>query len=312
MQKKIVKKALSYLLTAVIIVGSINLSPLGMVEVRADETMTIIIGGETISISSSDAPKYAKVTGGTVTTEGASDEDYNIKIEYVNDWPDSYFKLTLDEMHYTGEISNYSGVNSAMYVVFGRGGIINIVGDNSILGGGSNQDEGIHIETLYDCTFTGSGTLTVGDTNHHYETGLCVESASMTRMKHATLHFNGSTSYGMLIKNGGLSVESGSIVAKGPNGVKIAENDCPLSISGGKLTADCSSYKVNTSTPALYVQSDLTVSDGELEAYAPGFEYAVDSDIVNWGIYVPALKGKSLDFQSICSRLMIFKISTYC
>ena len=36
MQKKIVKKALSYLLTAVIIVGSISLSPLGIVEAKAN------------------------------------------------------------------------------------------------------------------------------------------------------------------------------------------------------------------------------------------------------------------------------------
>ena len=36
MQKKVVKKALSYLLTAVIIVGSISLSPLGIVEAKAN------------------------------------------------------------------------------------------------------------------------------------------------------------------------------------------------------------------------------------------------------------------------------------
>ncbi|MDO5575134.1 MAG: hypothetical protein Q4G60_14270 [bacterium] len=161
--------------------GSINLSPLGMVEAKADTNASITIGGVTINLNSHDAPKYALVTGDTVTIVEAPGDAYNIKIEYVGGWPDSYYKATLKDMNYTGATTSVDDKEVAMYIsIPWVEGIVDIVESNSICGSVENESIGMYIDVQDKCTFTGSGTLTVGDNTGNYATGLYVAQVSMT------------------------------------------------------------------------------------------------------------------------------------
>ena len=206
----------------------------------------IYVGGEGLS-GSEDEPDYAKTDNdGKVTTDGASESNYNIK------WDGS--TLTLNNAKITQGayesaaiytwLSSYDPDDSVSIV---------LVGENTVTGP-SNTEDGwsfgiLGEETMF--TISGGGTLKVtGGSGVEFSAGISSGAVSITDGEvtaeggSATSGSNDAESYGInaieiKITGGEVTAEGGSATANGGAAYAYSEgiNAGYVTISGGEVTA---------------------------------------------------------------------------
>ena len=199
---------------------------------------TVYVGGEALTGTAS-APAYAKTdASGTVTTNGATAENYNIM------WDGSTLTLRNATIQQAEEYGN-SHESMAIYLASGNMNLA-LVGENTVdaLGGGSAASCGINL---------GSGSLSISG----------ADGASLAVYGGPTEHGNSCGIYA----NGTITIDSGTVTVTGESasgdsyGIYPAQS---FTVNGGSITAQ--SGEAGGNSCGIYASNSVTIEDGSLNA----------------------------------------------
>ncbi len=254
----------------------------------AGEATTVYVGGKTLT-GSADSPAYATTdaTTGTVTTNGATAENYNIK------WDGSTLTLRNATIEQAKEYGN-SHESMAIYLASGNMNLA-LVGENTVdaLGGGSAASCGINL---------GSGSLSIsgedgasltvygGPTEHGNSCGIyangtiTIDSGTVT----ATGESASAASYGIYAR-GAITINGGDVTATagdaGGNsyGIHTAASSTSITVNGGTVTA--TSGEAEGDSCGIFAESQTGASDGSSVTIKSGTVTATAGDAVGGGWY---------------------------
>ncbi|MBR4017155.1 MAG: hypothetical protein IKK11_05020 [Oscillospiraceae bacterium] len=127
---------------------------------------------------------YAKTVDGKITTEGASADDYNIKVSMEN----SVLKITLKDANFTGDSTNNHMIDVGYVTQDATGAAttnysteITLIGENKFYGNTGNR---FMIKASNGTTFTGSGSFYMEGNNvnvmHNYGGDLTIKDTTVT------------------------------------------------------------------------------------------------------------------------------------
>ena len=202
---------------------------------------TIEVGGIALTNSADTPVVYATTeeTTGTVTTEGATAENYNVM------WDGSTLTLRNATIK---EAEEYSDKSNEKIAVYRQSGDLNLalVGENTVdaPGDGNAASCGINL---------GNGSLTISGEN----------SASLTVYGGPTEHGNSCGIYA----NGAITIDSGTVTATGESasgdsyGIYPAQS---FTVNGGSITAQ--SGEAGGSSYGIYTNGPVTVNGGSVTA----------------------------------------------
>ena len=259
----------------------------------AGEATTVYVGGKTLT-GSADSPAYATTdaTTGTVTTNGATAENYNIK------WDGSTLTLRNATIEQAKEYGN-SHESMAIYLASGNMNLA-LVGENTVdaLGGGSAASCGINL---------GSGSLTIsgedgasltvygGPTEHGNSCGIyangtiTIDSGTVT----VTGESASAASYGIYAR-GAITINGGDVTATagdaGGNsyGIHTAASSTSITVNGGSVTATSGEAKGDSC--GIFVESKELASIYSSAAINGGSVTAKGGDAVGTGWYSCGMK----------------------
>ena len=200
---------------------------------------TVYVGGEALTGTAS-APAYAKTdASGTVTTEGATAENYNIM------WDGSTLTLRNATIQQAEEYSEKNNEKIAVYLASGNMNLA-LVGENTVdaLGGGSAASCGINL---------GSGSLSISGE----------DGASLTVYGGPTEHGNSCGIYA----NGTITIDSGTVTATGESASAASYGICArgaVTIEDGTVTA--TSGEAGGDSIGIYTSNSVTIEDGTVNA----------------------------------------------
>lgn len=199
---------------------------------------TVYVGGEALTGTAS-APAYAKTdASGTVTTEGATAENYNVM------WDGSTLTLRNATIEQAEEYGN-SHESMAIYLASGNMNLV-LVGENTVdaLGGGSAASCGINL---------GNGSLTISGE----------DGASLTVYGGPTEHGNSCGIYA----NGTITINSGTVNVTGESASAASYGICArgaVTIEDGTVTA--TSGEAGGDSIGIYASNSVTIKDGTVTA----------------------------------------------
>ena len=244
----------------------------------------IYVGGEGLT-GSADTPAYALTNGGTVTKDGATADNYNIK------WDGE--TLTLND----ADITQGSYEGAAIYCGEDAGINLVLMEGSTVTGPGGDASRGIY--TGGDLTISGDGTLDVsGGGISLFVTGDLTISDGTVTATGGDVSANDAYSCGIFTPCD-ITISGGSVTAEGgtasTTGAGYAESfgifAYNITISGGTVNADggTASAAGNESYACSYgiYARDVTVSDGEVTA--TGGTASADGSVsyaCSYGIYV--------------------------
>ena len=249
---------------------------------------------------SKDTPAYALTNGGTVTKDGATADNYNIK------WDGE--TLTLKNAAIRGGHQFRPGESAAIYYSGQDDITLKLSGNNTVTGpGGGDTEVSCGVYAGSDLTISGDGTLNVSggevSANDAYSYGIFTPcditisggsvtaeggTASTTGASYAESF--GIFAYNITISGGTVNADGGTASATGNESYAcsygIYARD--VIVSNGEVTATGGTASAgNTGGHAesygIYAY-DLTVSDGEVTA--TGGTASADSEASSRGIYV--------------------------
>ena len=200
---------------------------------------TVYVGGEALTGTAS-APAYATTdASGTVTTEGATAENYNVM------WDGSTLTLRNATIEQAKE---YSDKNNEKIAVYRASGDLNLalVGENTVdaPGNGTAASCGINL---------GSGSLFISGE----------DGASLTVYGGPTEHGNSCGIYA----NGTITIDSGTVTVTGESASAASYGICAsgaVTINGGSVTA--ASGEAGGNSCGIYASNSVTIEDGTLNA----------------------------------------------
>ncbi len=201
---------------------------------------TVYVGGEALKGTAS-APAYAKTdASGTVTTNGATAENYNIM------WDGTTLTLRNATIEQAKEYGN-SHESMAIYLASGNMNLA-LVGENTVdaLGGGSAASCGINL---------GSGSLSISG----------ADGASLAVYGGPTERGNSCGIYA----NGTITINSGTVTATGESASAASYGICArgaVTINGGTLNA--ASRKAQGDSCGIYITNSITINGGDVTATA--------------------------------------------
>ena len=202
---------------------------------------TVYVGGEALTGTAS-APAYATTdaTTGTVTTNGATAENYNIM------WDGTTLTLRNATIEQAKEYGN-SHESMAIYLASGNMNLA-LVGENTVdaLGGGSAASCGINL---------GSGSLSISGE----------DGASLTVYGGPTEHGNSCGIYA----RGTITINSGTVNVTGESASAASYGICArgaVTINGGTLNA--ASGKAQGDSCGIYITNSITINGGDVTATA--------------------------------------------
>ena len=231
----------------------------------AGEATTVYVGGKTLT-GSADSPAYATTdaTTGTVTTNGATAENYNIK------WDGSTLTLRNATIEQAKEYGN-SHESMAIYLASGNMNLA-LVGENTVdaLGGGSAASCGINL---------GSGSLSISGE----------ENASLTVFGGPTTDTTNSNSCG-IYANGTITINSGTVTATGESAPAASYGIC----AGGSVTIEdgtvnATSGEAGGDSIGIYTSNSVTINGGDVTATAGdavGSSYGINTANISTSITV--------------------------
>ena len=222
----------------------------------ADGTVygTIEVGGIALTNSADTPVVYATTDeSGTVTTEGATAENYNVM------WDGSTLTLRNATIQQAKE---YSDKNKEKIAVYRASGDLNLalVGENTVdaLGGGSAASCGINL---------GNGSLTISGEN----------SASLTVYGGPTEHGNSCGIYA----NGTITIDSGTVTVTGESASASSYGICAggaVTINDGSVTA--TSGEAGGNSIGIYTSNSVTIKNGTVNTTgesASAASYGIDA-----------------------------------
>ena len=222
----------------------------------ADGTVygTIEVGGIALTNSADTPVVYATTDeSGTVTTEGATAENYNVM------WDGSTLTLRNATIQQAKE---YSDKNKEQLAVYRASGDLNLalVGENTVdaLGGGSAASCGINL---------GNGSLTISGEN----------SASLTVYGGPTEHGNSCGIYA----NGTITIDSGTVTVTGESASAASYGICAggaVTINDGSVTA--TSGEAGGNSIGIYTSNSVTIKNGTVNTTgesASAASYGIDA-----------------------------------
>ena len=222
----------------------------------ADGTVygTIEVGGIALTNSADTPVVYATTDeSGTVTTEGATAENYNVM------WDGSTLTLRNATIQQAKE---YSDKNKEKIAVYRASGDLNLalVGENTVdaLGGGSAASCGINL---------GNGSLTISGEN----------SASLTVYGGPTEHGNSCGIYA----NGTITIDSGTVTVTGESASAASYGICAggaVTINDGSVTA--TSGEAGGNSIGIYTSNSVTIKNGTVTTTgesASAASYGIDA-----------------------------------
>ncbi|MFQ7139079.1 S-layer homology domain-containing protein [Evtepia sp.] len=222
----------------------------------ADGTVygTIEVGGIALTNSADTPVVYATTDeSGTVTTEGATAENYNVM------WDGSTLTLRNATIQQAKE---YSDKNKEKIAVYRASGDLNLalVGENTVdaLGGGSAASCGINL---------GNGSLTISGEN----------SASLTVYGGPTEHGNSCGIYA----NGTITIDSGTVTVTGESASAASYGICAggaVTINDGSVTA--TSGEAGGNSIGIYTSNSVTIKNGTVNTTgesASAASYGIDA-----------------------------------
>lgn len=202
---------------------------------------TVYVGGEALTGTAS-APAYATTdaTTGTVTTNGATAENYNVM------WDGTTLTLRNATIEQAKEYGN-SHESMAIYLASGNMNLA-LVGENTVdaLGGGSAASCGINL---------GSGSLSISG----------ADGASLAVYGGPTERGNSCGIYA----NGTITINSGTVTATGESASAASYGICArgaVTINGGTLNA--ASRKAQGDSCGIYITNSITINGGDVTATA--------------------------------------------
>ena len=241
MRKKIVSLCMTLVLC-------LSLLPATALAAEGPVYGTIQVGGKELTNSANAPVVYATTdaTTGTVTTEGATAENYNVM------WDGSTLTLRDATIKEAKEYSDKSNEKIAVYRQSGDLAIA-LVGENTVdaLGGGSAASCGINL---------GNGSLTISGEN----------SASLTVYGGPTEHGNSCGIYA----NGTITIDSGTVTVTGESASAASYGICAggaVTINDGSVTATSGEAGVDSCgicTDNYNNQGSFTINGGTVTATA--------------------------------------------
>ena len=247
-----------------------------------------------------DTPAYALTNGGTVTKDGATADNYNIK------WDGE--TLTLKNAAIRGGHQFRPGESAAIYYSGQDDITLKLSGNNTVTGpGGGDTEVSCGVYAGSDLTISGDGTLNVSggevSANDAYSYGIFTPCditisggtvtaeggiASTTGADYAESF--GIFAYNITISGGTVNADGGTASATGNESYAcsygiyardVIVSDGEVTATGGTASADNTGGHAESYGIYAY---DLTVSDGEVTATG-GTAFA-DSEASSRGIYV--------------------------
>ncbi len=209
----------------------------------AGEATTVYVGGKTLT-GSADSPAYATTDeSGTVTTTGATDDNYNVM------WDGSTLTLRNATIEQAKEYGN-SHESMAIYLASGNMNLA-LVGENTVdaLGGGSAASCGINL---------GSGSLSISGE----------DGASLTVYGGDTTNTTNSNSCG-IYANGTITINSGTVTATGESASAASYGIC----AGGAVTIEdgtvnATSGEAGGNSVGIHITNSITINGGDVTATA--------------------------------------------
>ena len=247
-----------------------------------------------------DTPAYALTNGGTVTKDGATADNYNIK------WDGE--TLTLKNAAIRGGHQFRPGESAAIYYSGQDDITLKLSGNNTVTGpGGGDTEVSCGVYAGSDLTISGDGTLNVSggevSANDAYSYGIFTPCditisggtvtaeggiASTTGADYAESF--GIFAYNITISGGTVNADGGTASATGNESYAcsygiyardVIVSDGEVTATGGTASADNTGGHAESYGIYAY---DLTVSDGEVTA--TGGTASADSEASSRGIYV--------------------------
>lgn len=234
----------------------------------ATNAVSIWVGG--VELTYKDAPIYAIMSGNTMTTDDADQNNYNVKFEVV----DSVSTLTLHDFAYTGSGYEDVGLYVSLYAGIYAAGDLSIVleGANSVTQRGGKRGYSYCIYSLGMLSISGSGSLAAngGEANDH---SYGIYSADGISIIGGTVTADGGEaiahSYG-IYSDKDITVSGGAVTADGGEtnsySYGIYSAGGAITVSGGTVTAN--GGKAGGGSCGIYSDKDITVSDGTVTAYS--------------------------------------------
>ena len=230
----------------------------------ADGTVygTIEVGGIALTNSADTPVVYATTDAdGTVTTDGASENDYNVM------WDGATLTLRNATIKEAKEYGN-SHESMAIYLASGNMNLA-LVGENTVdaPGNGTAASCGINL---------GSGSLTISGEN----------SASLTVYGGPTEHGNSCGIYA----RGTITIDSGTVTATGESASAASYGICAsgaVTINGGSVTA--ASGEAGGNSCGIYTSNSVTINGGDVTATAGdavGSSYGINTANISTSITV--------------------------
>ena len=215
---------------------------------------TIEVGGVALTNTQDNPVVYATTdaTTGTVTTNGATAENYNVM------WDGTTLTLRNATIEQAKEYGN-SHESMAIYLASGNMNLA-LVGENTVdaLGGGSAASCGINL---------GSGNLTIRGQ----------EGASLAVFGGDTINGNSCGIYA----NGTITIDSGTVTATGESASAASYGICAggaVTINDGSVTA--TSGEAGGNSIGIYTSNSVTIEDGTVIATgesASAASYGIDA-----------------------------------
>ncbi len=267
----------------------------------AGEATTVYVGGKTLT-GSVDSPAYATTDeSGTVTTTGATDDNYNVMWDGAT--------LTLRDATIK-EAVEYDGKNDEKIAIYRQSGdlAIALVGENTVdaPGNGTAASCGINL---------GSGSLTIsgedgasltvfgGDTTNTTNSNSCgIYARGAITINSGTVNVTGESasaaSYGICAR-GAVTIEDGTVTATGGNAVidSYGIDASSFTINGGTVVAT-GGEAADRYSMGVRADGGITINDGVVTATgdtAPEFSYGMSTNgnfTMNGGI-VTATSGEA-------------------
>ena len=228
----------------------------------ATNAVSVWVGG--VELTYKDAPIYAIMSGNTMTTDDADQNNYNVKFEVV----DSVSTLTLHDFAYTGSGYEDVGLYASLYAA----GDLSIVleGANSVTQRGGKRGYSYCIYSLGMLSISGSGSLTAngGEANDH---SYGIYSADGISIIGGTVTADGGEaiahSYG-IYSDKDITVSGGTVTANGGEtnsySYGIYSAGGAITVSGGTVTAN--GGKAGGGSCGVYSSEDIFISGGTVTA----------------------------------------------